>query len=232
MLNLLPNPAQQTVTDIKVLPAADTGHQVWVIDDFIPGPHQLIDYACTRQQPPRLSPVYPGLRMAVPPGYLKYSLTATTSALHRSGVATTLTAGEAYFAMVTRTAEQLTPEQCIPHFDRPLLNEYAMVHYLCPPSYGGTSFYRYKPTDQVAVTRSSLAGYQQSLSEQLPQQPPAHGYVNGDTPLFERVLQVPCQFNRAVVYPCALLHSGDIAANFTPDLNPYTARFTVTAFLR
>lgn len=215
-----------------MLPVPDSNHKVLVLDDFIPGPRKLIDYAVAQPLPPRQSPVYPGLRAPVPPGYLKYAIAAINKAFEQIKLTARLHEGEAYFAMVTRAADELTIEQSIPHFDRPLLNEYAMVHYLCSPAFGGTSFYRYKPTGQVAITEPGCKAYQQSLATHLPSQPPEPGYINGNTPLFERVLQVPCQFNRAVVYPCALLHSGDIYKDFVRNLNPYHARFTVTAFLR
>lgn len=215
-----------------MLPVPGSNHQVLVIDDFMPAPHKLIDYAVAQQQPPGESPVYPGLRAPVPPGYLKYAIAAINRVFQREKVTARVSDGEAYFAMVTRAAKELTLEQSIPHFDRPLLNEFAIVHYLCSPAFGGTSFYRYKPTAQVAITRPGLHAYQQNLAQHLQYYPAERGYINGDTPLFERVLQVPCEFNRAVIYPCALLHSGDISKQFKTDLNPYTARFTVTAFLR
>ncbi|WP_370241571.1 DUF6445 family protein [Marisediminitalea sp.] len=220
------------MTSISTLPVPGTEFQVVIIDDFMPGPHKLVDYALSNGKAPKDELLYPGLRMPAPAGYLRYALATINLAFKKCRIADTLSDGEAYFAMVTRPPAELTTEQSIPHFDRPYSHEYAVVHYLCSPAFGGTSIYRYNPTGQVAVTEATLNRYQQSLDAELAALPVTPGYINGDTRLFSRVAQVPCAFNRAVIYPCALLHSGDIPANFIPDLNPYTGRFTVTAFLR
>ena len=60
--------------------------------------------------------------------------------------------------------------------------------------------------------------------------PPAQ-YVNGDTPLFERSARYEAAFDRAIVYPGASLHSGDIPPGFVPDADPRTGRLTVNSFL-
>ncbi len=218
------------MSNISVIGVPDTQYKVVIIDDFIPGPNKLIDYALSSGRAPRPEKLYPGMRMPAPAGYLRYALATINVAFRHSQISHTLRAGEAYFAMVTTPPSALTTAQRIPHFDRPFTDQYALVHYLCAPSFGGTSIYRYKPTGQVAITEKNLDAYQQSLSYELSQSTAPQGYINGSTHLFQRVVDVPCLFNRAVIYPCALLHSGNIAEDFVPDLNPYTGRFTVTAF--
>ncbi|MFS1701884.1 DUF6445 family protein [Alteromonas sp. AMM-1] len=220
------------MTSISTLPVPGTQFQVVIIDNFMPGPRKLVDYALTNGKAPQDEALYPGLRMPTPAGYLRYALASINLTFKKLKIADTLSDGEAFFAMVTRPPATLTTMQSIPHFDRPYTHEYAVVHYLCSPVYGGTSIYRYNPTGQIAITEASLNRYQQSLDTELARHPVSPGYINGDTELFTRIVQVPCEFNRAVIYPCALLHSGDICADFTPDLNPYTGRFTITSFLR
>ncbi|WP_412723121.1 DUF6445 family protein [Alteromonas sp. D210916BOD_24] len=218
------------MSGISTIPVPDSEYRVLIIDDFIPGPNKLIDYALSSGRAPRSEKRYPGMRMPVPTGYLRYALATINVALRQCHFSHTLAAGEAYFAMVTTPPSALTTEQRIPHFDRPYTDQYALVHYLCAPSFGGTSIYQYNPTGQIAVTQDNLVSYQQSLSRELNNRATPQGYINGSTDLFKQIVDVPCVFNRAVIYPCALLHSGNIPPDFTPDLNPYTGRFTVTAF--
>ncbi|MDC8832296.1 DUF6445 family protein [Alteromonas gilva] len=206
--------------------------KVLVIDDFIPGAKQLIDYAVNQPSSPASGGLYPGLRTPAPPGYIKYSLQKINQALAQHHQQQQLTAGESYFSMVTTREEDLSPAQCMPHIDRPKPTEYAVVHYLCRPPHGGTSFYQFTPTGQSLIAEHDYDEYLASLASHVADCPPSSHYINGDSKLFKRLLSVDCQFNRAVIYPCALLHSGNIPHPFTPDLNPFSGRFTVTSFFR
>ena len=60
--------------------------------------------------------------------------------------------------------------------------------------------------------------------------PPA-SYITGDTALFERTMTAEARYNRALLYPSYLLHSGAIAPDATLSPDPAIGRLTVTAFL-
>ncbi|NVK55025.1 MAG: hypothetical protein HWE26_05375 [Alteromonadaceae bacterium] len=206
--------------------------RVLVIDDFIPGAEQLIDYAVNQPATPESAGLYPGLRTPAPPGYIKFSLHKINQVFSQHHEQKQLTEGESFFSMVTTREEALSPAQRMPHIDRPQPTEYAVVHYLCRPPHGGTSFYQFTPTGQSLIAEQDYEEYMASLALHVADCPPSPHYINGDSDLFKRVLSVDCRFNRAVIYPCALLHSGNIPHPFKPDLNPFTGRFTVTSFFR
>lgn len=210
----------------------NTSYEVWVIDDFVPGPERLIDYAVSLGAGDECANGYPGIRREAPSGYLQYAIRAVNAITARSHTLPNISSGKAYFSMVTKKPSALTREQRVPHFDRPYTQELAMVHYLCSPPHGGTSFYRHRASYRSAITTQHVQSYLQELESELANYQPEAKYMNGDNALFERVLQIPCRFNRAVIYPCALLHSGDIPTPFEPNLNPYQGRFTVTGFLK
>jgi hypothetical protein len=60
--------------------------------------------------------------------------------------------------------------------------------------------------------------------------PPAQ-YVDGDTPLFERIARYDAVFNRMLVYRGSMLHSVNVPAGFVPDANPRTGRLSINTFL-
>lgn len=56
-------------------------------------------------------------------------------------------------------------------------------------------------------------------------------YIAGDTPYFERIALGQARYNRALLYPSFLLHSGAIAPDAVLSPDPALGRLTVTAFL-
>ena len=60
--------------------------------------------------------------------------------------------------------------------------------------------------------------------------PPAQ-YVEGDSPLFERIASYQAAFNRMLIYRGSMLHSVNVPADFVPDTNPRTGRLTVNTFV-
>jgi len=140
---------------------------------------------------------------------------------------------EANFSLVTTPAEALVPIQRIPHIDGTNPDELAVLHYLCGPELGGTSFYRHRSTQLEIITPQNLETWMGAVNREVGERgmPPAQ-YVDGDTPLFERIARYEAQYNRALVYRGTSLHSGNIPRAFVPDANPRTGRLTVNTFLR
>lgn len=204
-----------------------------VVDDFWPEPAQLLRYALQQGNVAAAAGLYPGLRSPAPPVFgtaLLQQLGAVMQQLF--GVsAEQITQIDSYYSLVCTPAAQLSPLQAIPHFDRPQPRDLAVIYYLCDEQHGGTSFYRHRRSGFEAILPERQQPYQQQLAADFRQFGKPSGYINGDTPMFQRIASVPARRNRLVMYRCSSLHSGDIAENYSYNLNPATGRFTIAAFL-
>ena len=56
-------------------------------------------------------------------------------------------------------------------------------------------------------------------------------YMNGSNNYFEQIAKIDAMFNRMVIYPSKILHSGNIPADFTFDPNPAKGRLTLNSFI-
>jgi len=208
-----------------------------LVDAFWPAPAQLLEYALAQQDVIPATGLYPGLRSKAPAALGDYLLAQLGPAcMQVFGLAPAqLRQIHSYFSLVCTPASQLSLLQSLPHVDQPNPAALAAVLYLCGPAHGGTSFYRHRSSGYEMLTPARLEPYQQQLSAELARQQqasgPPRGYINGDTALFQRILQIPARYNRLILYRCSSLHSGDITRQEPFDLNPHTGRFTVTMFL-
>jgi hypothetical protein len=212
------------------------GQPVIVIDDFMAEPEGLIVYA-ESGDPFQASPhdYYPGVRKPAPPQYAaelcaKYAkLLREVFALGASEPDVLLSA----LSITTIRPEKLRPIQRLPHFDTSDPRQLAVVHYLCEARHGGTSFYRHRKTGYETIAQDRLKQYAALLKQQVMTEyaPPAE-YMGGDNALFERIASFDARFNRALIYPSNLLHSGNILLTCSEDHPPRTARLTVNTFLK
>lgn len=204
-----------------------------VIDNFVPNPAGLVDYALSRGDV-RPAKGYPGLRSPTPPAYNDFVEQQLRQFLSRCFGMPERNPREieSWYSLVATPPDRLSSWQQIPHFDRPQPQDLAVLHYLCAPPYGGTSFYRHRATgfEYIDDTRETvyLARIESESADRKHVKP---AYINGDTTHFERIASVDCRFNRALVYRCSSLHSGDIPADFAFDLDPRSGRFTIASFL-
>ena len=93
------------------------------------------------------------------------------------------------FAITDTNPEQLRPMQMLPHFDTTHSNQFAVVHYLCEPEHGGTSFYQHRTSSFEVITAERLVGYgtqlkKEAITNQLHKNP---CYMNGNNNMFDRV---------------------------------------------
>jgi hypothetical protein len=114
------------------------------------------------------------------------------------------------------------------------VNQLAVVHYLCEPEHGGTSFYRHRASAYECITSARLVSYGQQLKKeavahQLHKNP---CYVNSENSLFEQFHSVAASMNRAVIYPSMVLHSGDINPILGLSSDPQIGRLTIGSFIR
>ena len=203
-----------------------------VIDGFAADPDALRHVAIGRTFGPAAHH-YPGIRAALPNTYLPAQRAVLADVLGpvfgRTGRIETI---DASFSIVTTPPADLGIPQRLPHCDAFGADRIALVHYLAPEGGDGTAFFRHRSTgfETVDESRAPIFFGQLEAELRLGGVPPA-AYVAGDTPLFERTMTVEARYNRALIYPSYLLHSGAIAPGATLSADPARGRLTVTAFL-
>ena len=205
---------------------------VVVIDNFLSHPEIVREYVFTQAvfKPGHAS--YPGIQSVVPPVYVHglrlflVDIIKSTFGLENAQLVKAFSG----FSLVTTTPDKLSIVQCLPHFDSTDRKQIALLHYICPPGYGGTVFYRHRGTGYEHVDETRLANYTGSVEAELRELGgvPAR-YVNDSTPMFERIAGFEPVFNRVLIYRSMTLHSADIAEDFAFDPDPRTGRLTVNA---
>jgi hypothetical protein len=218
--------------DIAARRIGTEGQPVAIIDGFHPDPDALRAFAANAPFEPGRNH-YPGIRAALPPGYfgdIRPALIATLKGVF--GHAGSLALIDASYSIVTTPPAALSLPQRLPHVDAVEPGRIALVHFLGQNDSDGTSFYRHRSTGFEALDAARAPLYRARLTDELRQSgEPAAAYIAGSTPLFDRVSLVEARYNRAVVYPSALLHSGAIAPGATLSDDPAHGRLTITAFL-
>ncbi len=204
-----------------------------IIDNFLQDAQSLVDFCVTNARFSKVDNFYPGLRMAAPARYIhaiNHYLAELLSNIF--GVAqNNIAGGKALYSMVVTPPEQLEINQCLPHIDSYLSSDLACVHYLCEQEKGGTSLYRHRKTGYEKITRETIDHYKQSVVDEGALTFTKKSYMNGSNNYFEQIAKVDAMFNRMVVYPSNILHSGNIAADFDFDPNPATGRLTLNSFI-
>jgi Family of unknown function (DUF6445) len=212
----------------------DHGIAVIVIDNFLSDPEILIDYAAMHSTFEGVSDAfYPGVRAPIPPIYC-YALRAFLGGLIAEAFDLqdrSLVGELAHFSLVTTPPSQLNLWQRLPHIDNTNPKQLAVLHYLCGPEHGGTSFYRHRGTQFEFVDEARSAVYQQALAAELTALgPPSCDYISGDSRQFERIASFAAAFNRLLIYRSINLHSADIRAGFRFNPDPRLGRLTANTF--
>lgn len=207
------------------------GEPLLCLDGLMRAPEALIDYAARETQ---FAPVhgpeggYPGIRAPAPLDYVEAVVRALDPVVRDAfGLgAVRLGRAECNFSLVTLASEDLAPSQRVPHIDTTDPLHFAFLHYLCGPDQGGTGFYRHRATGYEAITPAREARYQ---AIRATEPAPAPGYIQGDTPEFERIGAADAAFDRLLVYRSRQLHSGLVAGAGSSD--PRKGRLTANIFL-
>jgi hypothetical protein len=203
-----------------------------VIDNFLQDPEALIDFCVESAAFNNADSFYPGLRMPAPELYLQsihYFFGDLFAEVFGLGKDQWL-GGKSLYSMVITPPDQLSPQQCLPHVDSFRSGDLACVHFLCGEDKGGTSLYRHKSTGFERLDDVRIEQYDQKVIAEGALEH-AKAYMNGSTDSFERIASISPKFNRLLVYPGNLLHSGNIAPDFDFDPNPRSGRLTLNSFI-
>lgn len=208
-----------------------------VVEDFSLDPESLIAYA-ESGEPFRatVGDFYPGIRKSAPREYAENFCARYGDILRERFAQPTHSTPRVIFCALSITTlepHRLRPVQRVPHFDTSAPNQLAIVHYLCGPEHGGTSFYRHRSTGFETISQERIKHYSTTLKREVKTiHPPPPKYMNGDDALFARIASYEARCNRALIYPSNMLHSGDIRRISPPQTPPRTARLTVNSFVR
>ena len=204
---------------------------VVTVDGFHPDPVGLRVAALAADFGPARNH-YPGVRAELPRDYFARVRPVLDGVLRQVfGSAGKVGLIDASFSIVTTPPGELSVAQRLPHVDAVEAGRIALVHYLSLEEADGTAFYRHRASGHEQVDAARGDDYRARLGEELQRTPPPAGYIADSGALFERTALVAGRFNRAVIYPSALLHSGAIAGDALLNPDPACGRLTVTAFL-
>ncbi|RZL84762.1 MAG: hypothetical protein EOP66_02415 [Sphingomonas sp.] len=207
------------------------GEIVLETDAMVQQPQRLVDLAGSSAFSPAYSIAggYPGLRSNLPHDYIKTVVEALAGPISEAfslGRIRPIKA-EGAFSIVTLPGEALSSAQRAPHVDSTNPLQFAILHYLCGDSFGGTSFFRHLATGFETLNDDRLPAYRaKRASEGV-----ASGYVDDGAPWFERIARVAAGFNRLVAYRSCALHSGHIPATAMLSPDPRSGRLTANIFV-
>jgi Family of unknown function (DUF6445) len=219
---------------VSVVPLP-AGNKCIVIDDALANPQGLVNWAAAQSfvAPPY---PYPGLVHDLN-GDVVTRLGDFFAEHARSLLGARRTQDiSARLSLITTPPASLMPIQWLCHRDRfekeqPALLFAAGVLYLFhDPGLGGTSFYL--PRQSAAQTDQLVADSQNMTAVEFGARYGLQaGYMADSNPYFERVVQVPAAWNRAIFYDGGLFHSADVGDPAPMSADPLRGRLTFNSFL-
>jgi hypothetical protein len=200
-------------------------------DRLLAAPGDLIELAAASEFAPAFGPAggYPGLRAALPNAYIEFVVDLLIGPLSEAfalGPVRPVKAQGA-FSLVTLPPDALVPAQRAPHVDSVDPMQFAILHYLCDSTAGGTAFYRHRATGYEVLSDRRVPAYTASRATQGA----PDGYTGDGAPWFDQTAMVTAEMNRLVAYRSCVLHSGVVPspARLSPD--PRRGRLTANVFV-
>lgn len=222
--------------DPYIVEVGNEGTKIIVIDEYSADLEALCSQAIeTTSYQEDGQTAYPGLRAVLPDNYVHMVLETLVPLLRDCyDVPAELCADArlAYFSFLTKRESELEVLQRIPHFDTNKKHYYAVLHYLNAGEYGGTGFFRHRPTGFECITEDRRDIFIQSASAFMAVRGmPEQKYINSSTDHFELLDHVDYKPNRLIVYPGRILHSGLVSAAVDVSDSPATGRLTANTFI-
>lgn len=212
------------------------GEPLLILDRVMQRPETLIDYAASEvsfRPAWTASGGFPGLRAPAPLNYVNLLVRSLSPAVEKAFALENvkLARAECNFSLVTLPPDALTPLQRVPHADTGDPLQFAFLHYLCDPGFGGTAFYRHRATGFETLRPERMAEFTAARDRELEQAPPEAAYIVSDSPHYERIGAAEARFDRLVVYRSRTLHSGLIAPDAPLSDDPRQGRLTANIFV-
>ena len=176
---------------------------------------------------------FPGVRSSAPRAYVDTFLNVLEPLIRSTwGIpdSTSFTAAS-MFSLTTTMPSDLMPLQRVPHHDGAGLKIISAVHFLFRGPHGGTGFYRHRATGYETITEEREALFDRMVAAEIAKDGLPDGYVTQSNAHFVKTFDVGGAFNRLVLFPGHMLHSGSInpAAGLPKDVG--TGRLTANSFL-
>jgi hypothetical protein len=214
----------------------DEREPVLVIDGLMRDANELIDYAASEvEYKPVWGPQggYPGIRAPAPLDYVESVVRRVSATLERAFALENvrLAKAECSFSLVTQRPGELAPLQRIPHVDTTDPLQFAFLHYLCGPEYGGTAFYRHRASGFETLTAERGPVYEAMRARELARLGGDPHYITGDTDDYVQTAAFEARFDRLLVYRSRVLHSGQIRAPERLSADPRLGRLTANIFV-
>lgn len=194
-------------------------------------PEQLIEIAASSSFSPAYGAAggYPGVRATLPHDYIRTiveALVVPISEAFSLGRIRPVKA-EGAFSIVTLPDAALSASQRAPHVDSTNPYQFAILHYLCDDTFGGTTFFLHRATGFETLDDHRLPSYKTHRAREGL----APGYVDDGAPWFEQTARVAAGFNRLVAYRSCVLHSGHVPASTILSADPRSGRLTANVFV-
>lgn len=212
------------------------GHRCLVVDEALLEPEAWVEFAAANAGAfsERPNNGFPGPELHLPDAALSSLDDFFAQHARRLIGARRTVRRYARFSLASRAPEALSPWQWFCHTDRledgPGQVVGASVLYLFKDaSLGGTGFYRplRAPGYIAALVKASASLSPEEFAERSGI---ARGYMTESNEWFERVAGVPAAFNRLILYPGHVFHSGDIHSPEKLSADPRRGRLTINGF--
>lgn len=178
---------------------------------------------------------YPGIRAQLPADYGRSILSWLEPLIRRVYGVPERFAGQCIrqqYSLVTTPESDLAVLQRVPHYDTRRGLYFAIMHYLNPGPFGGTGFFRHRPTGYERITDERFGHFVGEAERFMHKHGlPAARYCQGSDAHFEMIHQVDYRPDRLLIYPGNLLHTGLIQADRDLSADPATGRLTANLFL-
>lgn len=206
-------------------------NRIAFVHDVFEDPDSVISLADTAKYTSK-NKAYPGVRSPVDEDIAILVKSAVTAALERllpdeiSGLS-----GGVHYSIVTQRPFDSFGMARRPHSDDSTGYLVAAVLYLNRGPHGGTGFFRHQGTGFELITSDRKSFYDTAVK--IEQNSLVHldeGSSGADHPRYTRIATAKPVFNSMVVYPGAILHSGDIDRIAPIPLDARNGRLTINAF--
>jgi Family of unknown function (DUF6445) len=207
-----------------------------VVDQVLENASQLVDYATNEVSFDRGDNGeggYPGVKAAAPLNYVGSLVRSVDSLIRQvynlSDVV--LSNAECSFSIVTTPREALHARQCVPHIDTTYPLQFALLHFLCADSFGGTAFFRQNATGFEIISPNRSDAFERVAELTRTRKDRTRDYVGAQDLDYTQIGAFGAAFNRLLIYPSCVLHSGIIHASTPLVADPQYGRLTVNIFV-